>query len=337
MPHRSITVLGAGAVGLWQALVLARAGYAVRLIEASAEPFAQSASLYAGVMLAPEREAETAPSLLRELGREGVALWREAYPGVVSAGSLVVASARDRVDLDRFAQRTQGYDRLDDKALAALEPDLEGRFSSALFFADEAHMPAPAALEFLLAEVRRAGAEVSFGVSAAPEASDVIIDCRGLAAREALPDLRGVRGERLIVRSGEIALKRPVQLLHPRHPLYVVPWGDGVYMIGATVIETEDNGPVTVRSALELLGAVYALHPAFGEAEILDIGAGVRPAFPDNIPRAIVREKGTRIFVNGAYRHGFLLGPVLAKVVAHYLKTGAVGTDAAAELVRIES
>jgi glycine oxidase len=133
-----------------------------------------------------------------------------------------------------------------------------------------------------------------------------------------------VRGERLIVRSREVVLSRPVQLLHPRHPLYIVPWGDGRYVIGATVIEAEDDGPVTVRSALELLGAAYALHPAFGEAEILDLGAGVRPAFPDNMPRAIVSEEGRRIYVNGAYRHGFLLAPVLAQAVANYLETGAI-------------
>jgi glycine oxidase len=258
-------------------------------------------------------------------------MWRALYPGLLTAGSLVVAAARDRAELERFARHTQGHENLDAKGLQGLEPDLEGRFSSALFFAQEAHMPALDALVFMLAEAQRAGVEVLFGVAAAPDDADVIVDCRGLAARDVLPDLRGVRGERLIVRSREIALKRPVQLLHPRHPLYVVPWGDGRYMIGATVIETEDDGPVTVRSALELLGAAYALHPAFGEAEILDLGAGVRPAFPDNMPRAVVREGGRRILVNGAWRHGFLLAPVLAMAVADYLESGA-----ASELIRVE-
>ncbi len=313
MSSRAITVTGAGILGLWQALSLARAGHRVRLIEASEEPFARAASLYAAVMLAPDREAETAPTLLRTLGCEGIALWRALYPDLITSGSLVVAAARDRVDLEHFARRTQGHESLDAKAVQTLEPDLEGRFGSGLYFPDEAHMPAPAALAFMLDEVRRAGVDVRFGVSEAPEACDVLVDCRGLSARDELADLRGVRGERLIVRSREIALRRPVQLLHPRHPLYVVPWGDGVHMIGATVLETEDDGPVTVRSALELLGAAYALHPAFGEAEIVDFGAGVRPAFPDNMPRAIVREGGRRIYVNGAYRHGFLLAPVLAE------------------------
>ena len=179
-------------------------------------------------------------------------------------------------------------------------------------------MPAPAALDFMLAEVRKAGVEVRFGVGKAPSGADVVIDCRGLAARDLLPDLRGVRGERLLLRSREIDLRRPVQLLHPRQSLYIVPWGDGIYMIGATVIETEDAGPLTVRSALELLSAAYAVHPAFGEAEIIEQGAGVRPAFSDNVPRAMVRDGGRHILVNGAYRHGFLLAPVLAANVADY-------------------
>ena len=65
------------------------------------------------------------------------------------------------------------------------------------------------------------------------------------------------------------------------------------------------------------------MHPAFAEAEVVDLGAGVRPAFPDNVPRAVVREGGRRILVNGAYRHGFLLGPVLARTVADYIESGA--------------
>src|SRR5262245_31037983 len=98
--------------------------------------------------------------------------------------------------------------------------------------------------------------------------TDILVDCRGTGARGELSNLRGVRGERLVLRSREIAFGRPVRLLHPRHPLYVVPWGDGLFMLGATVIESDDDGPVTVRSALELLGSVYALHPAFAERTV---------------------------------------------------------------------
>ncbi len=240
-------------------------------------------------------------------------------------GSLVVAAARDQGELTRYAKLTQRNRMLDGEAIGDLEPDLAGRFSSALYFPDEAHVAAREAMAFLLEAARAAGAEVRLGESWRPSDDDgVVVDCRGLAARDELPNLRGVRGERLLIRSGEIALQRPVQLLHPRVPLYIVPWGEGLYMVGATLIETEDQGPVTVRSALELLGGAFAVHPAFAEAEIVDLGAGVRPAFPDNVPRALVREGGRRIYVNGAYRHGFLLGPVLARAVADYIDNGRV-------------
>jgi len=91
---------------------------------------------------------------------------------------------------------------------------------------------------------------------------------------------------------------------------------------GASLLEREDDIPMTVKSALDLLGSAYALHPAFGEASILDMGAGIRPAFPDNIPRAIIEDGGKTIRVNGTYRHGFLLAPALAKAVSGFLSDG---------------
>ena len=144
--------------------------------------------------------------------------------------------------------------------------------------------------------------------------ASVVVDCRGWAARDALPDLRGVRGEMLLVRTGEVTLSRPVRLLHPRIPLYIVPRADGVFMIGATMIESAEKGGMSVRSAIELLSAAFALHPAFGEAEIFEMSADVRPAYPDNEPRLV--ERDGRIFLNGAYRHGYLLAPDLAERAA---------------------
>ena len=107
-----------------------------------------------------------------------------------------------------------------------------------------------------------------------------------------LPDLRGVKGEMLVVRCRDVALSRPVRLLHPRFPLYIVPRGEHLFMVGATMIESDDRGRVTARSLVELLNAAYALHPAFAEAEIIELGCDARPAFPDNLPR--IRRHGGR-------------------------------------------
>jgi glycine oxidase len=321
----NIAIRGAGVVGLWQALTLARRGHKVTVCERSPVPFAHGCSLYAGAMLAPNCEKESAELVVRDLGRRGLALWRKTYPGAVANGTLVVALQRDRAELDRFARMTEGHRRLSPAELAEFEPALDARFAGALYYPDEGHLAPEPALNFLLEQAQGAGVDVRLGEGEFPPGADVVIDCRGLAAKDKLANLRGVRGERIVVKSREVDLSRPVRLLHPRFPVYVVPWGKGVYMIGATVIESEETGPITLRSALDLLSAAYALDPAFSEAEIVLQGAGARPAFPDNVPRIIADRR--YIYVNGLYRHGFLLAPVMAELVANYIETGATDPE----------
>lgn len=322
MIAQNITVAGAGVLGLWQAVTLARAGHRVTLREQSAVPFAQAASRWAGAMLAPDCEAEAAPQIVRDLGQRSCNLWQAVYSGVVRNGTLVTAGARDLSELTRFGRATEGHETLDETAIANLEPDMADRFASALFYSHEAHFDCIAGMTALLNEAGRLGVRVELGMAHdAGTRGGLLVDCRGLAARSEVMGLRGVRGERLLVATREVNLQRPVRLLHPRQPIYVVPQGDGRYVVGATVVEREDDGPMTVRSALELLGSAYALHPAFAEAAILDMGAGVRPAFADNVPRVVIEDAQT-IRVNGAYRHGFLLAPILAEAVAEFLASG---------------
>ena len=61
-----IDVVGAGILGVWQALTLARADHRVRLIEASVEPFSSAQSRLAGAMIAPYCEAEGAGPVVRD-------------------------------------------------------------------------------------------------------------------------------------------------------------------------------------------------------------------------------------------------------------------------------
>ena len=77
-----------------------------------------------------------------------------------------------------------------------------------------------------------------------------------------------------------------------------------------------------MRSALELLGSAYALHPGFAEAEIVDGRRRAARLSPTTCPRSSCAD--STIHINGMYRHGFLLAPVLAELVADYLATGAM-------------
>jgi glycine oxidase len=316
-------VIGAGIAGLTVAYELARRGAEVELIERR-EALGRGCSFYAGGMLAPWCEGESAEPLVVSLGQEALTYWTKVVPVGRREGSLVLAPSRDKPELARFARRTSAHEALEADAIAALEPDLAGRFDRALFFPQEAHLDPRAAMAEL---ARRLSAlpnvTLSFGTDVPQETTaDWTIDCRGLAARDALTDLRGVKGEMLVLETREIALSRPVRLLHPRWPIYVVPRGQGRFMLGATMIESERAGRVTVRSAMELLNAAYALHPAFGEAEIVEFGSGLRPAFPDNLPR--IRKAGRTLYINGLFRHGFLLAPALARMAAEIVFDNAL-------------
>lgn len=318
-----VRVIGAGVAGLCVAYTLARAGGEIELIEAAAMAGA-GCSRYAGGMIAPWCELENAEPLIARLGAEALDFWTHDIAVATVAGSLVVAPAREAAELTDFARRTRHFSKLDAAGVAALEPDLAGRFDRALYFPQEAHLDPRQALATLDARLAALPNVVRrFGVDAdkLPPAPDWTIDCRGFAARDALPGLRGVKGEMLVLRSDDIRLTRPVRMLHPRRPAYIVPRGDGLFMIGATMIENEERARVTARSIVELVNSAFAVHPAFAEAEIVETGSDVRPAFIDNLPRLIRRDK--TLYVNGLYRHGFLLAPALAARATQIVRDGA--------------
>jgi glycine oxidase len=320
-----VSVIGAGIAGAWQALLFAKAGHAVTLHERSDAAMTQATSHWAGGMLAPYCEREASEPVITRLGIRSLDLWRGEFPETSFNGSLVVSHPRDRADYERFAKLTTGHRRLDADAVQNLEPSLDGRFRDALFFPDEGHVEPRAVLPELHARIATAGGTIHFESTQHPDGLDgIVIDCRGLFARDAQPELRGVKGEMVIVETDEIALSRPVRLIHPRWPLYIIPRAGNQFMIGATSIEREDDG-VSVRSALELLSAAYAVHPAFGEARIVEIGSGLRPAFPDNLPRIAIHNR--KIAVNGLYRHGFLLAPALAELTLGYVERGVIDNE----------
>ena len=315
-----VSVIGAGIAGLTCALELSTRGASVEVLERAPQLCGAGCSWFAGGMLAPWCERENSGPLIAELGAESLPWWREHFAGTVVNGTLVVAHARDTGELRQFGRRTERFESVSTETIAALEPDLAGRFNQGLYFAHEGHLDPRAALAALAARLAERGVAITFGVDGPQRGGQVVLDCSGLDARARLRDLRGVKGEMLLLRLPELRLNRPVRLLHPRFPLYVVPRGQGIFMVGATMIESDQATRITARSMLELLSAAYSLHPAFGEAQIIEIGTGVRAAFPDNLPR--LRHVGGTLHVNGLYRHGFLLAPALARRAAAVLLEG---------------
>ena len=334
-----VEIAGAGLMGRLIGWRLARAGADVTLYERASRSVPESAAYAAAAMLAPVSEYPDADPNIFAMGRRSLKLWpsmlEELNVPYEIKGSLLVAHGPDGPLLDKF-HRSLGTHRateahsVDAKAIAALEPALAGRFQRGLFLPGEGWLDNRA----LLAALEHECGTIRYDNAVHPRDlhADLVIDCRGIGA--SLPNLRGVRGEVIRVRAPEVELARPVRLMHPRYQLYIAPRAGGDYVIGATQIESDSQKRVTVRSALELLSAAFALHPGFAEAEILELCTGLRPAFADNLPR--IAWDGEILRVNGLYRHGFLIAPVLlerviAEIAARHARQQ--GNDALAEPV----
>lgn len=343
-------------MGLTLAAMAYRKGYEVQIREAGPADLTASCGWWAGGMLAPFCEGEHAPHLVMRLGLRSLALWpyllapqevaiqtppedvptssgRNMAPQVnrhlfARTGTLVVAHERDWNDLARFCDLTQGWRSLDEAGIATMEPALTGRFRAGLYYEEEACLDPRGVLNFLKETLLAQGVPIRFGdrVTNSEKIPGLVVDCRGMGSKHILPNLRGIKGEMMLVRTQALQLRRPIRLLHPRrHPLYIVPRQEGVFMVGATTIESEDRSGPSVRSLGELATQLYHLHPAFSEAEILEINAGLRPALPDHRPQIFANNQKLR--VNGLYRHGFLMAPALAEAVLIYLEGGKIDDE----------
>ncbi|MBB4008930.1 glycine oxidase ThiO [Allorhizobium taibaishanense] len=322
-----VLIKGAGVAGLALAFELTRRGISVAVHDVKPQ-IGQGASHYAGGMFAPYCEREAAEELVLTLGLTAADWWEDALPGSVTrAGTLVLAPTRDLQDLNRFASRTRGHRWLDADEISALEPDLAGRFRKGLFFADEAHLDPRQALAGLHRALVEQGVAFHLGPDTEPDrhSFDQVIDCTGSAAIGRIDTLRGVRGEMIYLHSPDIRLHRPIRLLHPRHPIYIVPRDNNIFMVGATMIEAEDGGPISARSLMEFLNAAYTLNSAFGEARVIETGVGIRPAFADNLPRVLDNSDG--LAIAGMHRHGFLLAPAMARQAADRIQIALAGAQ----------
>jgi glycine oxidase len=107
------------------------------------------------------------------------------------------------------------------------------------------------------------------------------------------------------------------------HSGYVVPRGDGHYVLGATVEERGFDTTVTAGALFELLRDAIELLPGMSELVIEEASAGLRPGTPDNAPVVGPGALPGLHWATGHYRHGILLAPITAEIVLDCLLDGA--------------
>ncbi len=344
----SIGIAGAGLLGrllAWQAV---QAGHAVTVFDPAPHALAlfngQGAAAFSSAgMLSPLAELDSASPQVARLGLRSMALWPNILSTLPNApyfsqqGSLLVAHRSDLGAAQRVLSRLDQAppemplpQPLSGAELRQLEPALHD-VAHAWLLPGEGQIDPPSTLTALHDQARQAGVQWRWAcevnrltphelwVTGQPAAHrfDLVFDVRGLGARctahandsAAAQSLRGVRGETIWLHAPGHGLSRPVRLLHPRYRVYLVPRPNNTLVIGASEIESEDRGAVSLRSAVELMSAAYSILPALAEARIQRLDANLRPAHPDNEPH--VQVEAGLIRITGLYRHGWLLAPAL--------------------------
>ncbi len=136
--------------------------------------------------------------------------------------------------------------------------------------------------------------------------------------------VRPVRGQILRLRdpAGPGLLSRVVRF----EGGYVLPRGDGRYVLGATVEERGFGLAPTVGGVRELLRDAHELLPGISELEIEELSVGLRPGTPDNAPAIGPGALAGLTWATGHHRNGILLAPLTAELVAELLDPPAAGS-----------
>jgi glycine oxidase len=348
-----VAVVGAGVIGLAVAWRAAQRGLKVIVLERGAEPARETSSVAAG-MLAPISEALATEVALMRLGLASVSAYPEFVEelhdatgmdtGYLRCGTLLAARDGDEAEAlgrelalrERFGLAVH---RLRASEARLREPALAPTLRLALEIPDD-HAIDPRKLTAALAQaVIGAGGELRTNspVAALTTADGGVTGVRLVGGER-------VAAEQVVVAAGPWSSSLdgvPTGASVPVHPVkgqilrlhdpagpglltrvvrfiggYLVPRGDGRYVLGATMEERGFDTTVTAGGVFELLRDASELVPSVTELVIDELSAGLRPATPDNAPAIGPGAIPGLHWATGHFRHGVLLTPITAQIVA---------------------
>ena len=338
--NSKFAIVGGSLMGRLLAVALARGGAQVDLYEKGNSEGNHAAARIVAAMLAPLAESAITEDSVVRMGLYSLPRWKELISELSESvffqqdGTLILWHRQDASDAERFTARLEknchanselsSPQKLSSETLRGLEPGVADRFNQGLYLPNEGQLDNRQLLDALASELKLLKVSCHWHVEIDPQdlrkesSYKAVIDCRGTGAKEAWSTgdkpntLRGVRGEVIRLYAPEVKLRRPTRLIHPRYPIYIAPKENDVYVVGATEIESDDLSEMSVRSAMELLSAVYTVHSGFAEARILEMATQCRPTLKNNLPEIRTKkDKGLvdLILINGLYRHGFMIAP----------------------------
>jgi glycine oxidase len=351
-----VAVIGAGIVGLAVAWRARARGLSVAVLERARA--GAGASWVAAGMLAPVAEVEFGEHGRRvlELGLRSAAMWPrfahelERASGVElqlqRTGTLMVAYDDDEArELERQLELRHSLGlralRLRASQAREREPALAPVMRLGLEAPDDHSLDPRLALAALRAACEREGVEIRerapvdglavegervvgvLGVEGLLAARQVVVAAGSWSAQlDGLPPgacvpVRPVKGQIMLLRdpAGPGLLSRAVRYTGG----YLVPRGDGRYVLGGTVEERGFDPQPTAGAVYELLRRAHELVPGVSELELLELNVGYRPGTPDNAPIVGRGSLEGLIWATGHYRNGILLTPLTAELVAGLL------------------
>jgi glycine oxidase len=339
-------IVGGGVIGLAIAWRAQRRGLSVVVLERG-QPGGGTSRVAAG-MIAPIAEAEPTEPRLLALARQSASLYPRFVeeliadsgvdPGYLGCGTLLVARDADEAEaLERELAFRQELElpvrRLRASEARELEPALAPTLRLGLEIPDD-HAIDPQALCAALAAALggsvRSGCDVAEVVPGQGVrlrdgevigAEQIVIAAGPWSEALAPVELRPVKGQILALRdpNGPGLVERVIRM----QPGYLVPRGDGRYVLGATIEEKGFDTTVTAGPVWELLRDAIELVPGVSEFVIEELMCGIRPGTPDNFPRLGPSDQPGVHLATGHYRHGILLAPVTAEIVVEGLLAGA--------------
>jgi glycine oxidase len=350
-PAPDVVVVGAGIIGCAVGRELARRGARVRIFE-TRRIGAGATHASAGV-LAPYIEAHDRGRLF-DLTIQSLGMYDHFVAEVSSetgitleyrrCGTLEVAldpqSAIRLRDSGAVHRDENILKWLDAKDVRALEPAVSESTEGALWASVHGYVAVPELTEALAWAALRHGAQIETTdrVTAVRVAgrglvvvtadgttwpADHVVIAAGSWSGQietepaARPSVKPIKGQLLRLRwEGE-----PLRHIIWGPDCYVVPWQNGIVLVGATVEDVGFDERATIAGVRRLLDAVGTLLPAASEATFIEARAGLRPASDDGLP--IIRRAADAvpqlIYATGHYRNGVLLAPLTAQLVADFI------------------